>query len=199
MTTQPATAGACASADPALQAALAEPRIDSFAQPGGAGRQALDRLALAAPTLAAIGRDASCPNPVRFAAFEGWIALAGEAALGGVDDTIAAAMAAVQAEAIRSTDDAGLWGLPPDVTASALSRHLVVLGRRVVPQLQPLLDDHRDLPIEGSESSAIASLRGYRISDLAAGLIAVIVGDDYVDGASAADRDPQLAALRAIK
>ena len=198
MTAQGPAAGACAPASAAVQATLDQHRIDSFGS-GGAGRQALERLAVTPEALVAIGLDASCPNAVRFAAFEGWIGLRGEAALGEVDDATAAAMAAVQAEAIRRADDASAWSLPPDVTASAISRHLIALGRRVLPQLQPLLDDHRELPIEGSETAAVASLRGYRVSDLAAGLIAVIVGEDYLDGKSAAERDPQLAALRALR
>ena len=144
------TTGGCAGASPALLAALHQP-IASLILPDGAGRQALTRLAVKPETLHAIGLDASCPNQVRFAAFEGWIALAGEAMLGSVDDATAAAMAAVQAEAIRTAEDAGLWGLPPDVTSSEVSRHLIVLGRRVLPRLRPLLDDTREAPYTGGE------------------------------------------------
>ncbi len=196
MTTQDAAAGGCASADPALRATLTDQSIASFVLPQGAGRQALVKLAVKPDTLMAVGMDPTCPNRVRFAAFEGWIAVAGEAALGKVDDATAAAMASVQAEAIRTAEDASLWGLPPDVTASEVSRHLVVLGRRVLPHLRPLLDDARELPIAGSETSAIAALHQYRVSDLAAGLIAVIVGTPYQNGKTPAERDAQLAILR---
>ena len=186
--------GACASARPALRTTLSEHPVDSFAI--GAGRQALAALGVTADELLAVGRDAGCPNALRFAAFEGWVGVAGEAALGQVDDATAAAMAEVQAEAIRRADDASAWSLPPDVTSSVLSRHLVVLGRRALPALRPLLDDLRPLPIAGSETSAIAARRKYRIADLAAGLIAVIAGVPFQDGATPADRDPQRAALR---
>ncbi|HEX7839098.1 MAG TPA: hypothetical protein VF469_16585 [Kofleriaceae bacterium] len=190
------TAGGCASASPALRAVLHDEPIASFVLPGGSGRQALTRLAVKPDALRAIGVDASCPNRVRFAAFEGWIALAGEAVLGSVDDATAAAMAAVQAEAIRTTDDAGLWGLPPDVVSSDVSRHLIILGRRALPQLRPVLDDTREAPYTGGEISAIASLRHYRINDLAAGLIAVIVGVPYQNAKTPAERDAQIADLR---
>lgn len=184
----------CASATPALRAALDAP-IASFA--AGTGKDALTRAGATPDALAAIGRDPSCPNPMRFAAFEGWIALAGEHALGQVDDATATAMATVQAEAIRTADEASLWGLPPSVSSEPLSRHLIILGKRALPPLKPLLDDTRPLPIAGSETSAIAGLRRYRISDLAAGLCAVILGQPYQDAKAPADRDKQIAALRA--
>ncbi len=140
--------------------------------------------------------DASCPNQARFAAFEGWIALAGEQVLGNVDDATAAAMAAVQSQAIRDAEDAGLWGLPPDVTSSSVSRHLIVLGPRALPHLRPLLGDASELPYASSEISAIAALRQYRVSDLAAALIAVILGAPYQDAQTPAGRDPQITELR---
>lgn len=191
-----ANPGSCASASPALRSTLTDEPIASFVLPQGSGRQALARLAVNPDTLAAIGSDASCPNQVRFAAFEGWIGLAGELALGKVDDATAAAMAAVQSQAIRDADDAGLWGLPPDVTSSAVSRHLIVLGPRALPYLRPLLDDKNELPYAGSEIAAIAALRQYRVSDLAAGLIAVILGVPYQDAETPAERDRQIDELR---
>jgi len=189
----------CAGASAALQATLASEPLASFVLPTGSGRQALTQQAVAPDVLLAIGRDATCPNPVRLAAFEGWIALAGEGVLNGVDDATAAAMAAVHAEALRTTEDAGAWALPPDVTSSAVSRHLIILGRRALPALRPLLDDGRALSYDGSEISAIASLRRYRVGDLAAGLIAVIVGQPYQDATTPAERDPQLASLRTVQ
>jgi hypothetical protein len=186
----------CASASPELFAILDSQPIESFAPADGAGRSALTKEKVGADTLLAVGLDDTCASRVRLAAFEGWIAVVGEAALGAVDDRTATAIAAVHVEAIRTAEHGEPWGLPPDVTASAISRHLIVLGRRVLPQLRPLLDDHRELPYLGSETSAIASLRGYRVSDVAAGLIAVIVGAPYQNAQKPADRDPQLAQLR---
>jgi hypothetical protein len=195
MTHDPPAAGGCAGASLALRTALAHP-IDSYALPQGAGHAALAKAGATADQLVAIGRDSSCPNPIRFAAFEGWIGVVGENALGKLDDPTAAEMAKVQAVAIRSAEEGGLWSLPPDVTASHVARHLIVLGRRVVPQLRPLLDDTRELPYLGSETASIASLRKYRVSDLAAAIIATIVGVPYQDAATPAARDTQIAALR---
>jgi hypothetical protein len=196
MTTHdPSTAGGCASASPALRTALSQP-IESYGLPQDAGHQALAKIGATPGPLLAIGKDATCPNAIRFAAFEGWIGLVGESELGKVDDATAAAIASVQAEAIRTADDGSPWSLPSAVTASHLSRHLIVLGRRVVPKLKPLLDDTRELPYTGSETAAIASLRKVRVNDLAAAIIATIVGVPYQDAPGPAARDPQIAELR---
>lgn len=178
-----------------LKAALREP-IWSFVTADGAGRQALVRLRVDPSTLRSIGLDPSYPNHERFAALEGWIGLAGEHVLGSLDDATASALATVQTEALRTADDAGLWGLPPDVTASAIARHLILVGPRALPHLRPLLDDVRLAPYEGSETSSLAALRHYRVSDVAAALVAVIVGAPYRDAPTPAERDTQVAQLR---
>jgi hypothetical protein len=77
-----------------------------------------------------------------------------------------------------------------------VSRHLIVLGRRILARLKPLLDDPRELPYIGSETSAIASLRKYRVNDLAAAIIAVIAGVAYQDAPAPSARDLQIAELR---
>jgi hypothetical protein len=199
MTTQNSATDApgCPGASPALKAVLTDEPIDSFARPDRSGHQALARLSITAGTLHAIGLDASCANQVRFAAFEGWIGLVGEVALGELDNATATAMVVVHTEALRTADDASPWGLPPDVTSSELARHLIVLGKRALPYLRPLLDDLRELPYAGSETSAVAGLRQYRVADLAAGIITVMVGVPYQDAKTPAERDRQLAELRA--
>lgn len=52
------------------------------------------------------------------------------------------------------------------------------------------------LPAPGGEISAIASLRHYRVNDVAAGLIAVVVGVPYQSAKTPAVRDLQVADLR---
>lgn len=196
MTTHdPSATSGCASAFPALRTVLGQP-IESYALPQGAGHVALTKAGATPDQLVAIGKDATCPNAVRFAAFEGWIGLVGENELGKVDDATADAMASVQAEAIRTADEGSPWSLPSAVTSSHLSRHLIVLGRRVLPKLKPLLDDTRELPYAGSETAAIASLRKYRVNDLAAAIIATIIGVPYQDDPTLAARDLQIAELR---
>jgi hypothetical protein len=187
----------CPGVNAALKAVLLDEPIDSFSRPDQSGYQALVRLAIGADALRAIGLDARCPNAVRFAALEGWIGLAGEDVLGALDDATAGEMATVYGEAIRTTDDAAVWNLPPDVTSSVVARHLIVLGKRALPRLRPLLDDMRELPYAGSETSAIAGIKHYRVADLAAGMIVVIVGTPYRDGKTPADREHQLIELRA--
>jgi hypothetical protein len=191
----PSASGGCATASAALRAALGHP-IESFALPQGAGYASLAKLGATSAQLAAIGKDTTCPNPIRFAAFEGWIGQVGENELGKVDDATAAAIASVQAEAIRTAEVGDLWSLPPSVTASHVARHLIVLGRRILPQLKPLLDDPRELPYLGSETSAIASLRKYRVSDLVAAIVTTITGIAYQDDPAQASRDQQIAGLR---
>lgn len=188
--------GACAAATPDLLTVLQNETIASFLFPEGNGRKALARLKVSADTLLAIGRDDTCPNRVRFAAFEGWVASAGANVLGAADDATATAMARVQAQAIRDAEDAGLWGLPPRVTSSAVSRHLIRLRGRALPALRSLLDDTKALPYAGSESATIASLRNYRVNDLAAALIATIVGQPYNDAETPQERDRQINELR---
>ena len=195
MSGDPAPASGC-TASPELQAVLAREPLSSFILPQGSGRAALATLRTTPDALHAAGLDGACPNPVRLAALEAWIALAGEGVLQKLDDTTATAIATVQAEALRTTDDAGIWGLPPDVVQSEVSRHLIIVGRRALPQLRPLLDDLRLLPYAGSEISAVASLKKYRVADLAAGLLAVILGAPYQDDRAPTVRDAQLADLR---
>jgi len=180
---------------PALHAALAHP-IDSYGLPGGEGRAAIAQVGATPDELAAVGNDPSCPAIERLAAFEGWVGLVGENALGAVDDATATAMASAQVEAIRGADEGDPWSMPSDVTSSHVSRHLIVLGRRVLPVVKPLLDDTRELPYSGGEGAAIASLRKYRVCDLAAAIIATITGVPYDNAKDPAKRDKQIAALK---
>jgi hypothetical protein len=198
MTTHPSTkTSGCPGATPALSAVLMGEPIDSFARPDRSGHQALVRLSISPEALRAIGLDASCRNLIRVAALEGWIGLAGQAVLDALDESTATAMASAYAEAIRTSDDAIAWNLPAEVTSSDVASHMIVLGTRALPHLRPLLDDLRALPYSGSETATVAELRHYRVADLAAGIIAVILGVPYQDANTPAERDRQLTELRA--
>jgi hypothetical protein len=183
----------CPGVNAALKAVLLDEPIDSFSRPDRSGHQALVRLAIGADALRAIGLDARCPNVVRFAAFEGWSGLAGANVLGALDDATAGEMATVYGEAIRTTDDAAVWNLPPDVTSSVVARHLIVLGARAAT-VAPAARRHaraairwqRDLGDRGHQ--ALPGRRSRRRGDRGDGWDAVSGWEDAGGSRTSADR-----------
>jgi hypothetical protein len=86
------------------------------------------------------------------------------------------------------------WGLPGTYVGPD-GRRLVDLPDATAA-LAGLLDDQRELVIEGSETATIQNRARYRVADLAAYLLAEHLGVPFDAAADRAGRDEQIAELR---
>ncbi len=175
-------------------------RIDPFSAPAeepSVGDRDIAELAAipgAERALVALARDASAAPARRYAAaeallqgrFGGWRAAAADVR----------AVAAALAAAMRNDRTHNRWGLPGHF-AGRLGERLLSLPEGVVEALVPLLDEHAQLNIEGSEAATLQSAARYRISDLAAYLLSRYRGLPWKADANTAQRDAAIAALRA--
>ena len=98
------------------------------------------------------------------------------------------AIAEVMADAIGADQLHNRWGVPGHFVGRS-GRDLLSIGRGVDEALTPLLDDGRPLAIVGSETATVSEQAGYRISDLAAYLIATHRGEAWADDPDPAVRD----------
>jgi len=134
---------------------------------------------------------------LRFKALEVYLSLAGDAALQSAElKPQHAALAGVYADAIRQLDDLNIFNLPESVRSSTTSRHVIALGDGALPALRPLLERTEEAPYGGSEEASIAAMHHVRYCDLAAALVAAILGEPYVDDPEPAARDRQVEQLR---
>jgi hypothetical protein len=105
------------------------------------------------------------------------------------------AAARVLAQAMAADRSHNHWGLPGAYMGRP-AKILAALPTGVVESLAPLLSDSRPLTIYGSEAATSQSLARYRISDLAAYLIANHLGRPWTDNPDPAVRDIEIARLR---
>jgi hypothetical protein len=100
------------------------------------------------------------------------------------DDTFPApadrdAVAGAYAGALRGdlTGMANPWGLPGELDGP-LAVHVLALGEAAVPALAGLLDDDTELVYGGSEEATVGNDVGFRVRDMAASLLAALLGVD---------------------
>ncbi len=98
------------------------------------------------------------------------------------DDTFPAAadrdaVAGAYAGALRGdlTGMANPWGLPGELDGP-LAVHVLALGAAAVPALAALLDDDTELVYGGSEEATVGNDAGFRVQDMAASLLAALLG-----------------------
>jgi hypothetical protein len=86
-------------------------------------------------------------------------------------------MGRLYAEALRRNlaGMANPWGLPGELDGP-LARHVLALGGAAVPALAQLLDDDDGLRYGGSKEATVGNSYGYRVKDVAASLIAALLG-----------------------
>jgi len=106
------------------------------------------------------------------------------------------AVAAALAMAMRNDTNHNRWGLPGEFIGQ-LGEYLLSLSKGVIEALVPLLQEHAELRIEGSEAATLQSVAHYRISDLAADLLGRYCGVPWKVHADMSVRDEGIAALRA--
>lgn len=94
-------------------------------------------------------------------------------------------MAELHAAAIGQAPMHNPWGLPGEPVDFGAA--LLKLGDSLEPAFKPLLENSTLLKYFGSEEPTLASMYKYRVSDLAAGLIAVHQGISLID-----HRDPKI-------
>lgn len=87
------------------------------------------------------------------------------------------------------------WGLPGEF-AGRLGEALIGLGAEGDAALVPLLEDHQELRVEGSEAATLQASHRFRVSDLAAYLLGRHRGIPWEDAAAPEERDRRIAALR---
>jgi hypothetical protein len=136
--------------------------------------------------------DAGAPTARRFAAAEALLALAPPSALAPADS---AAVAQALAQAIREDRLHNRWGLPGYVVGRA-GGLLLSLPAGVDEALLPLLDDARELVIDGSEEATIQHMARYRVGDLAAYLLAQRHGLEWQNSEDPSERDRDNARIR---
>ena len=87
------------------------------------------------------------------------------------------------------------WGMPGQYLGR-LGHTMVAFGQSAIPCLTRLLDDQRLLGYFGSEEPTLSQEMQYRVSDLAAYLVAQILGVPYRDAERSEERDKFIAELR---
>jgi hypothetical protein len=100
------------------------------------------------------------------------------------------------ADALASFDDGSAWGIPGRWTHPPTD-HAIALGERILPAMAPLLADEKRLRYTGSKRAMLGEYLAVRVKDVAAYIIARVVGVPYVAAESAAERDVFIAALAA--
>jgi len=144
--------------------------------------------------LVAVARDDAATPVRRYAAAEAL--LEGRFANWRSSPLDCRAVAAALAVAMRHDTTHNRWGLPGYFTGR-LGNQLLSLSGGVVEALLPLLDEHAELQIEGSEAATLQSAVHYRIADLAAYLLSRYRGLPWEPLTDVARRDEAIAALRA--
>ncbi|MFO0745112.1 MAG: hypothetical protein U1F43_05455 [Myxococcota bacterium] len=138
-----------------------------------------------------IAHDAELGATTRMKAYEAYVGLGGS-----IDPAESASAAQIYAAALTAEKNGhDAWGYP-GLSPSGAGRRVVGFGPAAVDALLPLLDSTILLVYEGSEEPTVAEMRRYRVKDLAATWLAVLLGasfDGEVD--DPAQRDPAIAEL----
>lgn len=122
-------------------------------------------------------------------------------ALRGADPAGYAALPAteraeVYAAALQHNTFFNSWGQPGN-KLSETAHAFAALGDAAVTALVPLLDDKRPAPSSGSQEATLSQMNGNRVCDYAWVLISEARHTEYGYLTSPADRDQDIAALRA--
>jgi hypothetical protein len=104
--------------------------------------------------------------------------------------------AAIYVAALQHSVYFNAWG-QPGMALSDTAHALIALGEPAVAALAPLLDDQRAAPSSGSQDATLSHANGNRVCDYAWVLISEVKLADYAYSASPAERDRDIAALRA--
>lgn len=140
-----------------------------------------------------VARDREAPSARRYAATEALLLEQFSSWRGSPSDCRTVALAL--AEAMRDDHSHNRWGLPGQFTGR-LGEQLLSLSDGVFDALVPLLDEHVELRIEGSEAATLSSEAHYRIADLAAYLLSCYRGVLWDAPSDVVRRDEYIATLR---
>jgi len=106
-------------------------------------------------------------------------------------------LAGLLADALAQ-DAAGManpWGLPGELDGR-LARQALALGPEAAPAFAALLDDDSEVEYGGSEEATVGNGYRYRVKDLAAELVASLLGAPYRIHLDPAARDTEIDMLR---
>jgi len=111
------------------------------------------------------------------------------------DAGVRGAVADVLANAMANDRTHNRWGLPGSFVGP-FGKRLLAVGTEAEAALVPLLSDARPLHIVGSEAATLNSQANFRVSDLAAWLIATSRKIPWQPSQVPGERDAAIAALR---
>jgi hypothetical protein len=112
------------------------------------------------------------------------------------DEATRRSLSVVYGGALAAFDDGSAWGIPGRWTHPATD-HAIALGGSIVPALAPLLSDDKRLRYTGSKRAMLGEYLGVRVKDVAAFIIARVLGTPYEAAESPQERDTFIAALAA--
>jgi hypothetical protein len=143
----------------------------------------------------------SSPLLVQHVQARGHDALLALEALRGADPAGYAALSAadraeVYAAALQHNTFFNSWGQPGS-KLSETAHAFAALGDAAVAALVPLLDDKRPAPSSGSQDATLSQMNGNRVCDYAWVLISEARHTEYAYLTAPADRDQDIAELRA--
>jgi len=138
-------------------------------------------------------RDANSGENVRFVAAEALVE--GKWSRWRDDAATRRPVADVLADAMAGDRVHNRWGLPGSFVGP-FGKRLLSLGAEAEAALVPLLSDARSLHIVGSEAATLNSEANFRVSDLAAYLIASARQISWQPSPSPGERDTEIAKLR---
>lgn len=86
------------------------------------------------------------------------------------------------------------WGIPGHYLTDT-AKHLIGLGKQILPFLLPLLQERRAAPLSGSQDATTSQMYGNRLCDYAWVFMNEILDRRYTYPRAPAERDPLIAAL----
>lgn len=112
-----------------------------------------------------------------------------------LDFVAPASLAPVYAQRLREAQTGNAWGLPGG-PAGETTHNARRLGDAAVRAFAPLLVDGRELFYAGSETATEAERMGVRVKDVAAALLAPLLGAEFEAALEPTARDAAIDAMR---
>jgi hypothetical protein len=136
--------------------------------------------------------DPRAPAPCRFLCAE--VLFARDPAFPDGMDPAGLAQVYARALATNATQMANPWGLPGDLDGP-VAQHVLALGRPAVFAFLALLDDPTEVLYGGSREATAGNRYQYRVKDLAASIVAALLGIEYAVAVDPPARDEQIEQL----
>jgi hypothetical protein len=100
-----------------------------------------------------------------------------------------------RALATNATQMANPWGLPGELDGP-VAQHVLTLGPPAAAAFASLLDDPTEVLYGGSQDATVGNSYRYRVKDVAASIVAAVLGIDYAVAPDPATRDERIERLK---